>query len=1024
MKLFFTSLALLLIPFLVSSQSQCNVVINEIMFSPPKDGGNNMHSTSNILSPADSAAEWVELYNPSSCESVDISCWVLGSDEGTDISSARNYGAFVFPQGTTIPPHGFIVVGGTSAPSKDFDSNKSQYFCGSDRWFLSNANGWIGLFKNDGKVVNAVYWSSSGKNALSSANEYRNSMSTASYKCACSGTVFNSTPAKDIPEIQFAGQSSGGLGEGWKRTVDGGSTWEKEFATQGTPKACNGACALQLDAVVRGVNPATCQDKGSASVAASGGTPPYEYSWSNGIKGNDAVKISNLSPGSYKCTVTDACGCKISRDVAITPVNISFTVSATTTDPPCYGGTGSATATVTPASGNYDIQWNTTPVTKGASLTNVPPGDYTVDVTEKGCTSSKTITIKQPDKIKIDMSTTPATCKAADGSATAQVSGGTPGYTYSWSTTPAQSGQTAQNLLPGAYTVTVTDAHNCKETNSVTVEKKGSLKATITGVDEKCGMKNGSVTIDAIGAIKYVWNTNPVQDTKTAVDLPAGTYTGTVEDAKGCEATETITIKNITTIAVEVSGTPALCKSSTGTATAKVTTGVAPYDYVWNTTPAQTTETAVNLAPGKYTCEITDKTRCKITVEVEVKAVVKELTATTNSTKAICTTNNGTAEVKPTSGTAPYDYLWNNGATTPNTSGLAPGTYSVEVSDKNGCVGKFNIPVGNIIDTLKIEPTVVDETCTHKNGKITTVVTGGTLPYTYSWNNISTPSSDLENIPAGSYTLIAADIYGCIGKRTMDVKNIVTIAVNSVIKPDTCVKGVGSILLIPASGQAPYTYLWSTTDTTKELDNLSEGLYTATVKDALGCKNTTQYAVDNINYVFNGSVLGNRDLQQDEESILSIDLPPNWTLKYWVGIDGDTIRTPRIRLFVPYPSYGVYSIQVAVKSSYGCEEIITLPVYVEPSWTFYIPNCITVNYDYYNDTFFPKFTGITEMQGWVFNRWGEKIYTFKSMYDQWDGYYKGEKTQQDVYVYKFKFKDLKGIEHEKSGILTVLNAGH
>src|SRR3954469_5703133 len=208
MKLFFTSLVLFLIPLLVSSQ--CNVVINEVMFSPSTNGGNSMHGSNNILTPSDSAAEWVELYNPSSCESVDISCWMLGSDEGTDPLGYRNYGAFVFPQGTTIPPHGFVVVGGTSAPTKDFDANKSQYFCGSDRWYLSNATGWIGLFKNDGNVVNAVYWSSLGQIALSGSNEYANSMATAGFKCICSGTTLNNTPAKSLSNMEFAGTSSGG----------------------------------------------------------------------------------------------------------------------------------------------------------------------------------------------------------------------------------------------------------------------------------------------------------------------------------------------------------------------------------------------------------------------------------------------------------------------------------------------------------------------------------------------------------------------------------------------------------------------------------------------------------------------------------------------------------------------------------------------------------------------------------------------------------------------------------------------
>lgn len=1019
MKRFFTSLALFLIPFLVSSQnSQCKVVINEIMYSPPGSGGNNMHG--NDLFTADSAAEWVELYNPSACDAVDISCWVLGSDEDSDGGTGLpNNGIFVFPQGTSIPPHGFVVVGGTAALTKDFDSHKSQYYCGSKRWFLNNQSGWIGLFTNSGTVVNAVYWSTAGKGALASAPEFSKSMATNAsvYTCICSGTTLNSTPAKNLPGMEFAGTSTGGLGEGWKRTVDGGDTWIKELFSQGTPKACNAGCAQPLKAIVAGQNPVSCTDKGSATVTASGGNPPYTYLWSNG---STSTSIANLPPGNYSCKVTDACNCTTSGNVTISPMNISFTVTVNTTEPLCYGGTGSATTTVDPVGSAYTYKWSTTPVQTTPDVTALPPGDYTVEVTDKGCTSSKTITIKQPEKIVIDLTTVPATCKAADGSATAQVKGGTGGYKYSWSTTPVQTTATASNLLPGTYTVTVTDANNCSESKSITVDKKGSLSATISGIDEKCGLRNGSVTIDATGGITYSWNTTPVQTTQTAVDLPAGTYTGIVEDAKGCAATASITIKNITTIAVDVSGTPALCKSATGTATVKPTAGQAPFTFLWNTVPAQTTQTASNLAPGKYTCEVKDNTGCRINMEVEIKAIIKDLTATTKAVESICTANNGTAEVIPTSGTAPYTYLWNTNETAQKIINLAPGNYWVQFLDVNGCIGKYDIPVGNKIDSIKIVPTVVNETCTNKNGKITTVVSGGTLPYKYSWNNINTGLPNLIDIPAGDYTLIVTDTFGCTGKKTSVVKNIITIDVESEIVSDHCDQGIGKITLIPKTGKAPYTYLWSTTDTTKTLDSLKKGVYTATVKDALGCQNTAIYSIENITDHFNGLVLGNRYLQQDEETVLSVELPPDWKLEYWIGVDGDTVRKPTIKIMIPYPRYGDFTVQVAVISSYGCKEIITYPVYVEPSWTFYIPNCITLNNDYYNDSFFPKFTGISEMQGWVFNRWGEKIYTFTGMYDNWDGTYFGEKVQQDVYVYKFSFKDLKGTKHEKIGSVTVL----
>jgi gliding motility-associated-like protein len=1009
MKRFFTSLTLFLIPFLVSSQ--CKVVINEIFYSPPVDAGNNMHNTVT----ADTAAEWVELYNPSACDAVDISCWVLGSDEGFG-GLYNNNGIFVFPQGTSIPPHGFIVVGGTSAATKDFDSNTSKFYCGSNRWFLNNQNGWIGLFTNTGAVVNAVYWSTLGKNALNTQNEFNHALSEKQYSCICSGTTLNSTPAKSIAGIEFAGTSTGGLGEGWKRISDGSPTWQTEGVNQATPKACNGVCAEALKAVVTQQNPVNCNDKGSASVKITGGTPPYTCKWSNG---DTTRTISNLPPGTYTCTVTDACNCTTSGTATITPVNVVFNVTLSATDPKCYGGTGSVTATVDPA-GNYSYKWNTTPPQSTSTVTGLPPGDYAVEVSDKGCTVSKSITIRQPEKIEISLTSTPATCKSADGSATAQVKGGTGNLQFSWSTNPVQTTSTAQNLLPGTYTVTVTDNNGCTESKSITVDKKGSLVATVTGVDEKCGLKNGSVTIDADGGIIYSWNTNPVQTTKTATDLPAGTYIGTVEDAKGCVATASVTIKNVTTISAEISGTPALCKAATGTATVKPIAGQAPFNFAWNTTPPQNTATATNLAAGKYTCEISDKTGCRMTLEVKIDATIKDLTATTKTTSAICTANNGTAEVNPTSGVAPYGFVWSTNETSQKIKNLAPGNYWVQFLDANGCIGKYDVQVGNKIDSLKIVPTVTNETCTNKNGKITCVVTGGTLPYKYSWNNINTPSPDLLNIPEGDYTLVATDTFGCIGRNTSHVRNIIRIEVESTIVSDHCDQGIGSITLTPTTGKAPYTYLWNTNDTTRTLDSLKTGIYTATVKDALGCLNVSKYSIENITDHFNGLVLGNRYLQQDEESVLSADLPPDWKMLYWIGIDGDTLKTKTIKLKIPYPRYGDFTVKLAVISAYGCVEIVSYPVYVEPSWTFYIPNCITLNSDYRNDTFFPKFTGISEMQGWVFNRWGEKIYTFSGMYDNWDGTYAGEKVKQDVYVYKFSFKDLKGNKHEKIGSITVL----
>ncbi len=866
MKQLFFSFILFCLPTLLHSQNQ--VVINEIMFSPPEQSENSMH-----YDVFPNTAEWVEIYNPSMCNEVDVSCWVLGSDESSSpLSTDLNFGAFVFPQGTKIPPLGFIVVGGSTAVTKDFNSQTSQYFCGNSRWFLNNKSGWIGLYSNTGAVVNAVYWSTAGTSALTSSPEFQNAMSSqkSSLPCICSGSSLNTLPARNIPGIEFAGTSTdmppmSVADEGWKRATDGSKTWVRESSTESTPKACNGPCAKPLSGLINGVNPVSCDAKGSASIVASDGVPPYTYSWSTG---ETTAAISNLASGNYSCTITDAGKCTV--------------------------------------------------------------------------------------------------------------------------------------------------------TKNVTIENKGSLTSTVTSQDEKCGLKNGSATIDAVGAVEYTWNTIPVQKTQTALGLSAGTYVGIVKDKNGCSSSATVVIKNSSTLVATISGSPAACKSASGSATVTVSAGDSPFTYTWNTVPVQNTDKVYQLIPGKYTCKVVDNSGCISNLEVDVTTINKTLTATAVSTNSICTAANGAIVLTPTLGDEPFVYAWSNAATTKDLLGLMPGTYGLTFSDKNGCVGTKEVKVGNVTDSLKITATVTDESCTNKNGQISTEIEGGTAPYSFTWNKINSTQQNLQQISAGVYTLIATDINGCIGKNSSTVANIVNIDVESEFVPDHCNSGIGSITLLPKNGQAPFKYLWNTKDTTKTLSGLHEGLYTAIVTDALGCQTSNKYSVENIVDKFNGYIIGKKNLEQDEKSTLSLELPLNWKSIFWIDIYGDTIVKPTLNVMVPYPQYGDFTVQATVVSDFGCVETKTAFIYVEPSSTFFVPNCITVNDDLTNDSFFPKYTGISEMQGWIFDRWGQKIYSFSDMYDKWNGRVNGDIVQQDIYVYRFVYKDLKGIKHERKGTLLVL----
>ena len=219
---------------------------------------------------------------------------------------------------------------------------------------------------------------------------------------------------------------------------------------------------------------------GSATVTVSGGTGAYTYSW-NTTPVQTTATASNLAAGTYTVTIKDANLCTITKTVTITQPT-ALTATTSQTNVACNAGTtGSATVTVSGGTGAYTYSWNTTPIQTTATASNLAAGTYTVTIKDANlCTITKTVTITQPTALTATTSQTNVGCGGDNtGSATINVSGGTPGYTYSWNTTPIQTTATASNLTAGTYTVTATDANSCTITKSVTIIDGDSVKPII-----------------------------------------------------------------------------------------------------------------------------------------------------------------------------------------------------------------------------------------------------------------------------------------------------------------------------------------------------------------------------------------------------------------------------------------------------------------------------------------------------------------------------------------------------------------
>ena len=360
--------------------------------------------------------------------------------------------------------------------------------------------------------------------------------------------------------------------------------------------------------------------------------------------------------------------------------------TSTRTDPTCAGNNGTITTNVTGGMPPYSYLWSNGATTP--NLTGLAAGYYSVVVTDAtGATAQCFETLSAFLRIEaLIIQVTGVRCSGdATGSVTLQkVGGGSGNYTFLWS-----NGATTQNLsgVPaGTYTLTITDSNGCTGTASATVPAAVSLLTTATRTDVGCGgSATGSISLAVSGgASPYLFRWSNGATTQNLSGLMAGTYTVTVTDASGCTSTAGATILEPAALRLSVaSPRPSCFGGSTGGVGAAVSGGTSPYTYLWSN--GATTASLTGVAGGAYSVTVTDARGCTATGSATVTEST-QITALASKTDATCyDARNGTITLAVSGGMAPLAYMWSNGATTQNLSGLAPGTYTVAVTDANGC---------------------------------------------------------------------------------------------------------------------------------------------------------------------------------------------------------------------------------------------------------------------------------------------------------------------------------------------------
>ena len=639
----------------------------------------------------------------------------------------------------------------------------------------------------------------------------------------------------------------------WTVTVtDANGCTSTSSATITQPTAVTASISAQTNVSCNGGS------NGSATASAGGGTAPYTYLWNDPAPAQTTATCTALTLGTWTVTVTDANGCTATTSATITQPT-ALTATTTGTAASCNGGSN-GTATVTPVGGTgpYTYGWVNLQTTQTA--TSLIAGTYGVTVTDaNGCTTTSSYVVTQPAAIVLTPSHVDATCGMANGSASIAVAGGTAPYSYLWSNGGLTNSIAA--VLAGAYTVTVTDNNGCTSTNTINVNNSGAPTATITAsTNVSCnGGSNGSATVTAVGGTApytYLWNDPaPAQTTVTCTALTAGTWSVTVTDFIGCQASASITITQPTALTASItSQTNVSCNAgANGTGTVAASGGTTPYTYLWNDpAPAQTTATSTALTVGSWTVTVTDANLCTTTATVNITQPTAVVATISSQTNVSCNGGtNGTATVAGSGGTPGYTFNWSNSQSTAIASGLGAATFQVTVTDSQGCTATNSATITQPTAVTANISAQTNVSCNGgANGTATVTAGGGTPGYTYLWNDPAPAqiTATATALTFGSWTVTVTDVNLCTATTTVNITQptVVTATISAQTNV-SCNGGANGTGTVTAGGGTPgYTYLWNDpapAQTTATSTTLTVGTWTVTVSDLNLCTATATVAI-------------------------------------------------------------------------------------------------------------------------------------------------------------------------------------
>lgn len=316
------------------SLAHAQLRINEVMLNPATDPVDPQFQTLSNCNATTDGSEWIELFNESQCDTLDLSCFVVAGQY-----AAGNGGAFAFPAGTKLAPLDFLILGGPNVSQADYnlpDFCNTDNFCSAGEWNLPNDAGWVAVYDNNLDVVDAVFWTASpGQANTLISNQVFGYSPCVPTQCQNNANLESASDMTPGNEILYAGQAPAN-GQVIYRTTDGSGNWQ----SNGTPSLndCNGTClpASDLRVVVDIARDATCEEEnGFLAVSATGGTPAYTFEWNNG---DFTDSLLDLTAGKYVVTLTDADDCTVSASIEVDNIGTALIAEILPTDTAVLNG--------------------------------------------------------------------------------------------------------------------------------------------------------------------------------------------------------------------------------------------------------------------------------------------------------------------------------------------------------------------------------------------------------------------------------------------------------------------------------------------------------------------------------------------------------------------------------------------------------------------------------------------------------------------------------------------------------------